>query len=303
VKKELSATVIKTTALETVPSGSALEMVADRLNIISDDARYIYQFIKETGLLRDSIRLVHLAGEDRRIPKPLKPDYEAAVSTKVFGEDCLIAFGSGSLRPQRDSALIISVNHSGFQKVVSLEALYAAMRKEAGIRDEDFNIEAAALHENHLLLINRGSNHVFSMDWALTLKHMLESAPAPSISASSISLDKTGDYPTGISGACFLNADQVLFSASAEATTNWIADGEVLGSYVGILKLDKTGKAQLQGITPVVTETGKPVKDKIEGISIYKSPENNVLTVLCIVDNDDGTSRLLEVRINNLPSL
>ena len=300
MKKELSATVIKTTTLSAVPSGSALEMVNDRVYIISDDARYIYQFVEETSLLRDSIRLVHLADKDGRISKPLKPDYEGAISAKVLGKDCLIAFGSGSLRPQRDSALLVSVD-TGFQKVVALEALYAAMRKEAGISDKDFNIEAAALYENRLLLINRGSNHVFSMDWTLTLKHLLEAAPVPSISAFSITLPKTDDYPTGISGACFLNARQVLFSASAEATTNWIADGEVLGSYVGVLKLDEAGKPQLQGIAPVLTEAGKPVKDKVEGISTYGPEENGVLTLLCIVDNDDGTSRLLHVRIDELP--
>ena len=302
VENNLSATVIKSTSLPAVPSGSALELMNDALYIISDDARYIYRCAGENGVLMDSLRLLHLAGAERRIPKPVKPDYEAAIAAMVDGKDCLIAFGSGSMALQRDSAVIITLGDSGAQQVVALNTLYAALRKEAGIDEADFNIEAAALQENRLVLINRGTNHLFSMDWDKILKHLREAAPVPPVSVSVVPLPEKSGYPTGISGACFLDDDRLLFCASVEATTNWVEDGEVLGSYIGVIALDKSGKGLLQGLAPVMTDEGRPIKDKIEGISGYGEIEKGMLTVLGIVDNDDGSSALLRIRLKNLPS-
>ena len=299
--EQLTATVLKSQELPAIPSGSAIEIVRDTLHIVSDDARYIYRCGQSDGALIDSIRLQHLPGGERRIPKPLKPDYEAAVAAKVEGQDCLVAFGSGSLQPQRDSALILTLNGSESQRVVSLAALYTAVRKTAEIALADFNIEAAAVYENNLVLINRGSNHLFSMDWNNLLAHLLDGGAVPTLKVSKLSLAKKEGYPIGISGACFLQAKQLIFCASVEATNDWVSDGAVLGSYFGVVSFDDENNARLKGLTQLVTESGEPIKDKVEGICSL-GEKAGTLSVLGIVDNDDGSSRLLHIGVKNMPS-
>jgi hypothetical protein len=285
--------------LATLPSGSALEQSGNLIFVVSDDAPYIYRCNLD-GKPVDSIHLRHLPADQQRIPKPVKPDYEAAISGSVNGQEYLVAFGSGSLRPQRDSAIFISISDPASQSVVPLSALYAAMRAHAGIAEDDFNIEAAALQENRLLLFNRGTNHMFTLDWHATAAHLMEGAPVPTMRAALVPLPKTGGYPTGISGACFLNPRHVLFCASVEATTNWISDGEVLGSFIGILALNGEGQPRLIDSGPVLNETGDTIKDKVEGIYHLGQPDKGSLSVLAIVDNDDGSSRLLRIRLTNL---
>jgi hypothetical protein len=301
VEKQLSATVVRSIYLPGVPSGSAIEFVHDTLYIIGDDARYIYECDWRDGRVMDSLGLIHLSGAERRIPKPVKPDYEAAVAGRIHDQDCILAFGSGSLQPQRDSAVIIALGDSGSQRIVPLDALYSALRKAAGIAQADFNIEAAALQENRLVLINRGTNHLFSLDWDQLLHHLLEAGPVPPLAVSQISLPKKNGYPVGISGACFRSADQLIFCASVEATTSWVTDGEVLGSYFGVITFDADGSARLNSLASVVTETGTPVKDKLEGI-ISLREEKGILSIYAVVDNDDGSSKLLQIAVKNLPA-
>lgn len=274
-------------------------MAQDSIYIISDDAPFVYQ-VSMQGNIQDSIRLRYLPDNARRIPKPVKPDYEAAITATVWDKPCLIAFGSGSLRPQRDSAIIIALDDS-VQRVIALSELYKTMREQAGISAADFNVEAAALHGNQLLLVNRGTNHVFSMDWEAALYHLLNSAPIPAISFSRLVLPKVNGYSAGISGACSLDANRVLFCASVEATDNWIADGEVLGSYIGLMEPDSNGLARLLEIARVLSESGQPVKDKVEGIHTAGTASKSSIKVLGIVDNDDGSTQLLEISLKNIP--
>lgn len=298
VPHQLTATVTKSIPLPEIPSGSAIEQYDGSWLIITDDALHFYRIYAD-GTPLDSIRLAHVPGmAARRIPKPVKPDYEAAISATISGEVCLVAFGSGSLRPQRDSAIIIKLADKS-QQLISLADLYSAMRAQAGLTEADFNIEAAALHGNTLLLINRGTNHVFCMDWTEALAYLISKTATPKIKSSVLSLPKRDSFNAGISGACFLDARHVLFCASVEATADWIADGEVLGSYIGIIGLDDKGVANLISIAPVHGINGQPVTDKIEGIGM---PDREKQTVLAIVDNDDGSSQLLTIRLTNILS-
>ena len=110
-----------------------------------------------------------------------------------------------------------------------------------------------------------------------------------------------GGYPAGISGACFLDKGQVLFSASVEATTNWVSDGAVLGSYVGIITLNKNDEPTLRDIAPILSDTRDTIKYKVEGIDHYGPKRASGLNALGIVDNDDGSSRLLQISLSYGP--
>jgi hypothetical protein len=297
----LRATVTRSTLLETIPSGSALELRGDSLYIVSDDAPYIY-VCRRNGAALDSLRLRQLPADRHRVPKDIKADYEAAIIADVNGRSCIIAFGSGTLQPYRGTAVIQDLHDTAWQKVVPMEPLYAAMRRQAGISADDFNIEAAALAGERLLLFSRGTNHMFLMDWPAIVDYLMAGGKLPEIHPVVVAMPKKGRFPAGISGAAMLDERHLLISSSVEATTSWKADGEVLGSYVSVLEIDPAGKPMLLGIAPLINEQQDTLKTKLEGVFPAEAlnREQSRMSVIGIVDNDDGTSRLLDIRLINV---
>lgn len=293
----VSVIVEESLLLPTVPSGSALLTdTAGHLLIVSDDAPFVFRCARD-GRVLSSIPVTGLPTALTRIPKPQKPDFEAAVSGTVDHQQCLVAFGSGSLEGVRDSVLILPLAAPGDQRVKSLSPFYAHIRQHFGIAKKDFNIEGAALRGDKFVLFNRGTNHVICCSFKKLMKHLLANGELPKLSGWTVDLPKTGTYITGFSGGDFINEDHLLFCASAEATTDWYQDGEVLGSYIGVLKLHRLEGYDLVAFEPLVDSNGVRVREKLESIvwnSAAHYPTAGLFTGL--VDNDDGTSRLLRIR-------
>ncbi len=290
------ATVTSAITLDTVSSGSALQVRGESVYIVSDDAPVVFR-CSLRGEVLESYAIAGLAqAVAGRIPKPLKPDYEAAATGAVLGDASLVAFGSGSLAEARDSVLILSFKRPRTQTRVSTAALYAHLRAVAGITKASFNIEGAVRSGTSLLLFNRGSNHVFRMDWNAAMLHLVSGHPVPAVVAAQIPLPRMGDFTPGFSGAAALGEGRVLFCASVEATADWVADGEVLGSYVGILDVSKPDAPTLERCAPLLNLSGEAVKDKLEGVDLLSRTES-ALELLGVVDNDDGTSKLVCIRL------
>ncbi len=78
-----------------------------------------------------------------------------------------------------------------------------------------------------------------------------------------------------ISGVCTIDDSQLLFSASVEDTPDWIKDGSILGSFVGIYSL-KENKSNRK--PSVKKQTGRSFNRKT-GINRYNQPpgRNNYL--------------------------
>ena len=283
-----------------MPSGSAIRVAGDgSYYIIPDDAPYLYR-VSANGRTLDSIRLSHLTTRLHRIPKPEKPDYESAVITEVDGTRCLLAFGSGSHKTARDSMSVIPLRGDGPQRVYSLTRLYESIRQTVGIELKDINIEGAALEGERLVLFNRGTGHLITFDRAAFLDELLGRGPTTVPTVARVLLPSTDAFPPGFSGGAFIDTHRLLFCASAESTTDWYADGEILVSYIGLLDLTDAGKPRLLSFLPLVGKDGKPLKDKLEGIDIVRKKGGTGYEVIGVVDNDDGTSKLLHIRVDGL---
>ena len=86
----------------------------------------------------------------------------------------------------------------------------------------------------------------------------------------------------------------LLFTASLEATSDATSDGEILGSYIGIIEFSNFNHRITD--TQILKVENKILKTKIEGIAV-KSMQNNKVKVICVSDNDNGTSWIYELRV------
>jgi len=286
--------------MESVPSGSAIRAAGDgSFWIISDDAPFFYR-VSPAGDVLDSLPLTHFNTALHRIPKAEKPDFEAAVRVQFDEQPWILAFGSGSHDTRRDSILIARLG-SETQHIYSLTPFYERIRQTVGIAARDFNIEGAAHEGERIVLFNRGTGHLIYFSWVNFLRELTEAKPINlPITSGRLELPSTDSFPPGLSGGAFLDDQRLLFCASAEATTDWYADGEVLGSFIGIADLSNPAKPRLVCFSPLLGADGAPVKDKLEGIDLVREAGGTVYEVVGVVDNDDGTSKLLHIRVDGL---
>lgn len=293
--QKFTAVVTQSITLPDVPSGSAIHGADDSTFwIVSDDAPYLFRIAPE-GRVLDSVHLHHLSTALHRIPKAEKPDYEAVVLAEVDGHQCLLAFGSGSHEAARDSMAVVPVRDALPHRVYGLTPFYERVRKTIDIPREAFNIEGAALDGSRLVLFNRGTAHLIYVNLRDFLKEVSAGEAGTTITAGRIEIPFTDSFPPGLSDGVFLDSKRLLFCASAEATTNWYADGEVLGSYLGLLDLENPAKPRLLSFSPLVGKDEKPVKEKLEGIDLVRDNSGKILEVIGVGDNDDGTSKLLHI--------
>lgn len=294
---QFSASIIRTDTLHNIPSASALEIWKKWLCLISDDAPGLFLYSTADGKMT-TIHLHHLPASPSRVPKPVKADYEAAITTDIDGDTCIIAFGSGSMQPYRESAVIVSLTDPANQRTASLKALYEAMRRAAGIDLASFNIEGAALSGDKVLLLNRGGNHIFILEKGQLLAYLKNETALPSIRVARIQLPQIGKLRPMFSDACLFDEHRLLFSVSVEDTPSWVVDGEVMGSGIGLLDLRDLDHIRLLALAPLCGQDGKIPKIKLEGVSIITGTGS---TVFGVVDNDDGSSQLLQIMLRYVP--
>lgn len=278
-------------------SGSALCLYGDRVFTVSDNATAVYRC--DTAFLDcEKIALKGYEGHGTVIPKPQKHDLEAAVIADVKGQPTLLAFGSGSLSPQRDGLLVLPCAAPGQQQFISLTGFYEHLRKASGIAPAAFNIEAAITAGDKLYLMNRGTNTVFRTRLDDFLRWMDAGGILPEVQYQQLSLPVAGKREAGFSGACLVDEKHILFCASVEDTDNWIDDGAVLGSFVGLLTIAGDGSLSLKEVRALQNPDGSNNTDKPEGILILPGTGADKREVIAIADNDALGSVLLRLEIS-----
>ena len=282
--------------LPNLPSGSGMSILGDQIYVVGDDSPYLFLLSADYQLQHRQLILKQFASLER-IPKPEKPDYESMAVADWQGHPCLLIFGSGSKSPQRDSLVIVPIQQRDQSQTFSLSPLYDAICRQEGIGREDLNIEGAILLEEQLWLMNRGRNSIISLSWP-ALSAVLEgktSIEELSLQIHPLTLPQIAGKQARISGACNIEgSDLVLFTATVEDTENWIDDGDILGSFVGILDAQSLAKGEVLNSWLVADQAGKPLLEKLESIDVLEK-ESDQLRLLAIADNDAGSSRLLEL--------
>lgn len=283
----MKAEVIRRIKLEGVPSASGLARVPGGYLIGCDDSPWVFRIDGE-GKVLEKKRIFE--GEGPRIPKPIKPDIEALAA--LGEEDGILMLGSGSKIPERTG--IVLLRPFGEPEYYAAEGFYRAVIEACGMAAEDLNIEGASCVGWELSLLNRGGNRLIRLNAGELLQHLRSGGPMPKLRVSQYVLPQNGAYQAGFSGAAAGPDGHMLFCASVEATANWIDDGEVLGSYVGLLDPDG-GKENAQCV--MVMENGVAFKGKIEAIEATGIKGEDWWEVLTVTDDDAGGSELVWVRM------
>lgn len=288
-----SAVVIKEHTLNSISSGSGFVLYKDSAFIISDDAPYMGRLALRNNRLQ-RIPITGLSLYEKRIPKPLKPDYEAALTGPLDGKDYLFAFGSGSQSPERDSLLFFPIDNPGDQHKVSLAPFYQKVQQLIYRPDAHWNLEGATKATDSLVLFNRGNNTVMNVSWnQFTSFVMGVASEFPFVSYRRVRLPMLQEHEARFSGACTLNDQYLLVSASVEDTPNWNDDGPVLGSFIALLDRQTY---ELKSPLQVTNSQGKPYVHKVESLEVLEKEEDGTLMIGALVDDDDGKTKLIRIR-------
>ena len=285
--------------VDTIPSGSGIAVIKDSVFIVGDDSPWLFQLSSSLQEV-NRFRMVEGFQDEGRIPKAVKPDFECLAEFEMGGEHFLLAFGSGSISPERDVLVKVNIANPGKPEVYSLTAFYNYLLEETGSSRAAMNMEAALVLENQLYLFNRGNNGIFVLkleDFLACIQKGKEGA-MPEFRHYPFKLPLVEGISAGFSGACALpDSSKILFTATLEATENWIADGEIMGSYLGVLDVTRLSGGEVERIALVKDSNGKGIKDKLESVAVIEQGNDGGFMVLSVADNDDGTSKLLKLRL------
>lgn len=285
----------KITALKDYPSGSGIAYLDNKLYLIGDDAAYL--LIADTSFNTiDSIQF--FTSTEKRIPKNIKKDLEAAAFVTVNKLPMLLLVGSGSL-PQRSNCWII--NPATKEKTeVSLDTFYSRL-KAAGIKD--LNIEGLAEIPGGIVLASRGNKAYPKNHLVFTSRKFWQDQTNATISIAVIGTNEDTIVFNGVSGLEYSKlTDRLLLSVSTEDTYSSHGDGAIGKSYLWIVN-DITTKRNYSGINPskmidLETIDIRFRKHKIESICIITEKKKEMELVF-VSDDDLGRSVLFKIVISN----
>ncbi|KUF40244.1 DUF6929 family protein [Myroides marinus] len=262
--------------------GAASGLVYDdnQIHLISDNSTNFYHYnIEQQHLYKTPLSLDNI-GEDN-IYKAAKPDYEAITTDGVN----YYVFGSGS-KPNRIKLVEVNKLTNEVISENELDILYASMKSFANLSDEDFNIEGV-IYDNELwYFFNRGNgpkkaNGIFVVKGNNILNDF-------QLTYTPIKLPKLNKVQTSFTDAIKVE-DKIYFLAAAEDSNSTYADGEIKGTILGRINLDKLKVEK----TITVSET-----HKFEGLTLYSQEGKNLEFLLCEdPDNDTNKSGIYKLSI------
>lgn len=275
-----------------IPSASGIEITGSDIYIMGDDSPCLFRLtgqfeIAEKFLIGDADAAV-----GGKIPKPEKTDLEAMAA---WG-NTLLLFGSGSKSPMRD-ALVTFDTKTKEVHPYTLTEFYNALCAAAGFSRKDLNIEAAVVIKNNLLLFNRGRNILFQLQVPDLLLHAEGKGKLPNAETIRAILPELKGREIGFSGAAATpDGKQIVFCASAEDTLNWIDDGEILGSYIGVFPINSLIDAFSPACIPITDRKSNIMKIKVESLAV-KNIDSADLQLLMVTDTDGKESELIEAEL------
>ena len=269
------------------PSGSGLAYHNGRIYIVGDDAAYILVLDSLLNVI-DSIRIVE--SSEKRIAKERKPDTEALAIIKNNNSATMLALGSGSLSPSRDSCYVLNLPGNEIKKY-GLDSFYTRL-KYSGM--STLNIEGAASIPKGLLLANRGNK-------SFPRNHLIATSDIfwKNQSTADITLIETANNSdtstfSGISGLDYsFISDQLFMTISTENTFSVHEDGEIGQSYLWIIN-DLSSKMNLHRLYPDKIINLSNIdqrfnKQKIESVCILSEDNTEKVLILTADDDKGGT--------------
>ncbi len=267
-------------------AASGLVQVGPWLYVVADDELHLGQFLldgNEHGQLHRFFEGdLPLEYEAR---KAEKPDIEVLTLIPRINnraQSALLALGSGSKKNRRRSALVAldhNGNISGEPAIINLSNFYEFLKQEVG----KLNIEGAAVVGDQFFLFQRGNKKNklnasirLSLDDFYNVLLAPEKNHAPFIHITPYELGYIDDVPLCFTDATTLRNGDIVFTASAENTSDSYLDGKCMGSAIGVID----HKGDLVLLEPI----NKTVK--LEGIEADEVGNN--IELLLVTDADDA---------------
>jgi hypothetical protein len=248
-----------------IGSASGLIYKGDSIFLISDSSNALFTYNLKTQSL-EKTSLDGNAPADN-IPKKLKSDFEAIAH---YGDDCYI-FGSGST--ENRNKMVQYNTQTKTAKTVDLSYLYALMQSFANIKPEDFNIEGVVFTGNEWYFLQRGNGK--SAQNGIFTVHGKNLENDFTVLFNPFKLPKIKGVQTSFTDAVLVDG-KLYFIACAEDSASTYEDGEVLGSIIGSVNLDKMKIESTLQISD---------KHKFEGLTLYQNATESLEFLLC-EDND-----------------
>ena len=271
------------------PSASGIEYRNKKIYIIGDDATHLL-VLDSNMAYADSIILY--PGNEKKIPKAVKPDLEAAAFTN---DGRLLLLGSGSASPQRNIGWFIDPDNKKADSI-RLDTFYSRLQLN-GIKE--LNIEGATAIPGSFVLSSRGSKGYPRNHLIITDKNFWRKQSQAAITTILAGSNTDSSLFSGISGLAYASkSDRLLLTVSTEDTRNSIDDGAIGKSYIWIIK-NISSKKRWKAINPdkiIGLESLDPKfkGQKIESVCITKET-TDFLHLVLVADNDNGSSTLFRV--------
>jgi hypothetical protein len=281
-----------------ISAASGVVRRGDFAYVIGDDELFLAVFRISDGAPGRLVRVFEgdlpLGHDDR---KRAKPDLEVLTLLPPFERHphgALLGLGSGST-PSRGRgfawALTADGSLDGRPEAIDLEPLYALLRASVG----ELNVEGAAVMGDGLWLLQRGnSGRGANAIVELALDEVLDAIAGDRLVAvaelrglRSYDLGRLDDAALTFSDASPLDDRSLVFTASAEATADSYADGEIVGSVVGTIGRD----GSVLGLRRIASAY------KVEGVHAALEGGATTLTFVCDQDDADTASPLLSATL------
>lgn len=277
-----------------LPSASGIAELADRVYVEGDDSPWLFS-------VDDQFRIIErfrigdwVTDENERIQKAIKPDLESMAVVTDGGADFLILLGSGSKSKIRETGLVIS-SDGAVRNETNMQAAYAELKSAAKI--DELNLEGLAVARAHVFVLNRingGGNFIFRVGSQQFRDYMFRRASTlGEVEVFKLKLPEIAGFEAGLSGAEFWQErNSIVFTSSVEATGNSYDDGNILGSFIGVVDINSLRQGVLNDVTVashLVQMGGKPIPTKVESI-VIRSHDKTGIRGIAVSDNDDGSS-------------
>lgn len=277
------------------PSASAIEYYRNHYYIMGDDATHLL-VLDSSRHVSDSIRL--FPGNEKRIPKDSKADFEAASIVHAGNSRQLLLTGSGSVTPERDSACLFNIETYTW-RIFSLDTFYRRI-KARGL--EELNLEGACATSQGFVFSNRGHKAFRKNYLVMTSSNFWENQAGVPVYLIKIGANVDSNSFQGVSGMAYIrNGDRLLLSISTEDTKSVHEDGAIGKSYLWIVD-NISAKRRWNSINPNRVIDLEEIDDrfkgnKIESVCVIKEARRGLQLAL-VADNDDGGSKLFILDIS-----
>lgn len=278
--------------LESIPSASGIVKFKNGFYVIGDDSPYLFHIDKNFDLLAKIPIYSSEKGHGTIIPKIDKPDFEAM---EMISETEILVFGSGSKSPERDVCVLVELGEEISYQTFDISLFYDYIRQMAIMQGHELDIEALAAFRDDLYLFNRGRNVIFSFSFQDFIGYCKNGTHFPIPKTHLFSLPKINGLSAGFSGAAaFKNQPYLIFTASVEDTPNAYDDGDILGSFIGVLKMNN-GQLENDVLIQQIPNPRFPLK--VESVSIDKIISETQTDLILVTDNDGAPSEIIRLRM------